>query len=97
MDQILIKPLITEKLTAAAEKNNSYGFMVAKGANKVEIKKAVEKEYNVKVNEVRTINVDGKKKNRYTKTGFVTGRTNGYKKAIVQLVDGDTIDFYDNI
>jgi large subunit ribosomal protein L23 len=97
MNQILIKPLITEKLTAAAEKTNSYGFVVAKGANKVEIKKAVEAVYSVKVLEVRTLNVDGKKRSRYTKTGVVTGRTNGYKKAIVQLIEGDTIDFYDNI
>ncbi len=97
MNEILIRPLITEKLTAAAEKNNSYGFVVAKGANKVEIKKAVEANYNVQVAEVRTLNVDGKKRSRYTKTGVVTGRTNGYKKAIVQLIEGDAIDFYDNI
>jgi large subunit ribosomal protein L23 len=97
MNQILIKPLITEKLTIATERTNSYGFMVAKGANKVEIKKAVEAAYNVKVHEVRTLNVDGKKRSRYTKTGVTTGRTNGYKKAIVQLVEGDAIDFYENI
>jgi large subunit ribosomal protein L23 len=97
MNQILIKPLITEKMTAATEKTNSYGFVVAKSANKVEIKKAVESAYGVKVVEVRTVNVDGKKRSRYTKTGAVTGRTNSYKKAIVQLVDGDAIDFYDNI
>lgn len=97
MKQILIKPLITEKLTASAEKLNSYGFVVNGDANKVEIKKAVESAYNVKVEGVRTLNVDGKKRSRYTKTGVVTGRTNGYKKAIVKLVEGDAIDFYDNI
>lgn len=97
MNQILIKPLITEKLTASAEKTNSYGFVVAKGANKVEIKKAVEATYNVKVREVRTLNVDGKARSRFSKTGVVSGRTNGYKKAIVQLVEGDAIDFYENI
>ena len=97
MSNVLIKPLITEKLTADAEKYNRYGFVVAKGANKVEIKKAVEAAYSVKVEKIRTINVDGKSRSRYTKTGMVTGRTNSYKKAIVQLAEGDMIDFYDNI
>lgn len=97
MSNVLIKPLITEKLTADSEKYNRYGFVVAKGANKVEIKKAVEASYGVKVEQVRTLNVDGKTRSRYTKTGLVTGRTNGYKKAIVQLAEGDVIDFYDNI
>lgn len=97
MKTILIKPLITEKLTADAEKYNRYGFVVASDSNKVEIKKAVEKNYNVKVTGVRTINVDGKARSRYTKTGMINGRTNSYKKAIVQLAEGDTIDFYDNI
>ncbi len=97
MSNVLIKPLITEKLTADSEKYNRYGFVVAKGANKVEIKKAVEASYGVKVEQVRTLNVDGKTRSRYTKTGLVTGRTNGYKKAIVQLAEGEVIDFYDNI
>ncbi|MFT4778029.1 MAG: large subunit ribosomal protein L23 [Flavobacteriales bacterium] len=97
MSNVLIKPLITEKLTADSEKYNRYGFVVAKGSNKVEIKKAVEASYGVKVEQVRTLNVDGKTRSRYTKTGLVTGRTNGYKKAIVQLAEGDVIDFYDNI
>lgn len=97
MKTVLIKPLITEKLTADAEKYNRYGFVVAGDSNKVEIKKAVEKNYGVKVTKVRTINVDGKARSRYTKTGMVNGRTNGFKKAIVQLAEGDMIDFYDNI
>lgn len=97
MKDILTKPLITEKLTADAEKYNRYGFEVASGTNKVEIKKAVESAYGVKVTKVRTINVDGKKRSRYTKTGVVSGRTYGFKKAIVQLAEGDMIDFYDNI
>lgn len=97
MSNVLIKPLITEKLTADSEKYNRYGFVVAKGANKVEVKKAVEATYGVKVEQVRTLNVDGKTRSRYTKTGLVTGRTNGYKKAIVQLAEGEVIDFYDNI
>jgi len=97
MQQILVKPLITEKMTADTEKNNSYGFVVSDGANKVEIKKAVEKEYGVTVTSVRTLRVDGKRRQRYTKTGIIIGRTVGYKKAIVSLAEGEMIDFYENI
>lgn len=97
MSQILVKPLITEKMTADTEKNNAYGFVVSDGANKVEIKKAVEKEYGVTVTSVRTLRVDGKRRQRYTKTGIIKGRTVGYKKAIVSLAEGEMIDFYENI
>ena len=97
MSQILVKPLITEKMTADTEKNNAYGFVVADGANKGEIKKAVEKEYGVTVTSVRTLRVDGKRRQRYTKTGIIKGRTVGYKKAIVSLAEGEMIDFYENI
>lgn len=97
MSQILVKPLITEKMTADTEKNNAYGFVVADGANKVEIKRAVEKEYGVTVTSVRTLRVDGKRRQRYTKTGIIKGRTVGYKKAIVSLAEGEMIDFYENI
>jgi large subunit ribosomal protein L23 len=97
MQQILVKPLITEKMTADTERNNSYGFVVSDGANKVEIKKAVEKEYGVTVTSVRTLRVDGKRRQRYTKTGIIKGRTVGYKKAIVSLAEGEMIDFYENI
>jgi len=97
MSQILVKPLITEKMTADTEKNSAYGFVVADGANKVEIKKAVEKEYGVTVTSVRTLRVDGKSRQRYTKTGIIKGRTVGYKKAIVSLAEGEMIDFYENI
>ena len=97
MSQILVKPLITEKMTADTEKNNAFGFIVADGANKVEIKKAVEKEYGVTVTSVRTLRVDGKSRQRYTKTGIIKGRTVGYKKAIVSLAEGEMIDFYENI
>ena len=97
MSQILVKPLITEKMTTNTEKNNAYGFVVADGANKVEIKKAVEKEYGVTVTSVRTLRVDGKRRQRYTKTGIIKGRTVGYKKAIISLAEGEMIDFYENI
>ena len=94
---ILIKPIITEKATADAEINNRFGFLVNPKANKVEIKKAVEAAYEVSVVKVRTLNVRPDRKTRYTKTGIQTGKTNAYKKAIVQVAEGDTIDFYNNI
>ncbi|MBE16283.1 MAG: 50S ribosomal protein L23 [Cytophagaceae bacterium] len=94
---ILIKPVITEKATADSELNNRYTFEVDPRTNKVEIKKAVEAAYGVSVEKVRTMNVRPDRKSRYTKTGVVTGKTNAVKKAIVQLAEGDTIDFYNNI
>ncbi|MFT5863104.1 MAG: large subunit ribosomal protein L23 [Flavobacteriales bacterium] len=94
---ILIKPIITEKATADSELNNRFTFQVDPRTNKVEIKKAVEAAYGVSVEKVRTINVRPDRKSRYTKTGVVTGKTNAIKKAIVQLAEGDTIDFYNNI
>lgn len=97
MSRILIKPLITEKMTAISERLNQYGFVVDQKANKIEIKKAVEKEYSVSVLRVNTMNYDGKRKVRYTKTGVTAGRTASYKKAIVHLADGDVIDFYEHI
>jgi large subunit ribosomal protein L23 len=94
---ILIKPIITEKATTDAELNNKYGFVVDNKANKIEIKKAVEAAYGVSVTSVRTMNVRPDRRVRYTKTGIQTGKTNAYKKAIVQVADGDTIDFYSNL
>jgi large subunit ribosomal protein L23 len=94
---ILIKPIITEKATADAEVNNRYSFVVNKKANKVEIKKAVESAYGVSITAVRTMNVRPDRKTRNTKTGVQTGKTSAYKKAIVQVAEGDTIDFYANI
>ena len=94
---ILIKPVITEKATMDSEVNNRYTFEVNKTSNKVEIKKAVEAAYGVSVEKVRTINVRPNRKSRYTKSGVITGKTNAVKKAIVQVAEGDTIDFYNNI
>ena len=94
---ILIKPVITEKATNDSELNNRFTFVVDKKANKVEIKKAVEAAYGVSVEKVRTINVRPDRSTRYTKTGMITGKTNAYKKAVVQLSEGDTIDFYANM
>lgn len=95
---VLIRPLITEKMTAVSEKmNNRYGFIVDKRANKIEIKRAVNEMYNVTVEDVNTMYYAGKMKSRFTKTGFVSGRKNAFKKAIVTLSQGETIDFYSNI
>ena len=94
---IIIKPIITEKITAQAEKLNRYGFIVDKKADKLQIRKEVEDLYGVSVDSVNTIRYAGKRKSRYTKAGFVDGRTNAYKKAIVTLKEGQAIDFYSNI
>lgn len=94
---ILIKPIITEKASKAAEDRNVFTFQVNPKANKIEIRKAVEAAYGVSVEKVRTMNVRPDRKTRYTKTGVQTGKTNAYKKAIVQVAEGDTIDFYSNI
>ncbi|MBR4212568.1 MAG: 50S ribosomal protein L23 [Bacteroidales bacterium] len=94
---ILIKPIVTEKMTVQGDKLNRYGFIVDKDANKIEIKKAVEQMYGVSVQDVNTVNYHGKRKSRYTKAGMLTGRTNHYKKAFVTLAGDDKIDFYSNI
>ena len=94
---IINKPIVQEKMTAAGEKFNRYGFMVERTANKVEIKKAVEEMYNVQVLDVNTMVVAPKAKQRYTKTGLIRGEKQAYKKAVVTLHEGETIDFYSNI
>lgn len=94
---ILVKPIITEKMTAQAEKLNRYGFVVDKAANKLEIKDAVEKMYNVKVASVNTQQYIGKVKVRNTTKGMAIGRVNRHKKAIVTLKQGEVIDFYASI
>jgi large subunit ribosomal protein L23 len=93
---ILKRPLVTEKVSSLNEKGK-YGFIVNADANKVEIKLAVEKQYGVNVEKVNTMNVMGKFKTRYTKTGILSGRRPGYKKAIVTLAQGEVIDFYSNV
>ena len=94
---IIQKPIVTEKMTQLNEKLNRVGFVVDKKANKLEIKKAIEDFYDVKVVDVNTVSYAGKTKSRYTKAGFLKGRTNAFKKAIVTLAEGDNIDFYSNI
>jgi len=95
--KVIIKPIVTEKMTSLTDKLNRYGFKVNPDANKLQIKKAVEDMYNVTVTDVNTANYDGKKKSRYTKTGLISGKTAAFKKAVVTLKEGDTIDFYSNI
>lgn len=95
--EILKKPILTEKASALTEKLNRFSFKVDHKANKLEIKQAIEKMYGVNIQAINTIVVYGRLKSRNTKAGVVTGRTPKYKKAIVTLNDGETIDFYSNI
>lgn len=95
--EILLKPIVTEKMTDQSETLNRYGFIVHKKANKIQIRKAIEEMYGVTVDSVNTIRYAGKAKSRYTRSGLISGKTNSYKKAIVTLAEGDTIDFYSNI
>ena len=94
---IIIKPIVTEKMTGLSEKLNRYGFRVQKDANKIQIKQAVEAMYNVTVTDVNTSIVAPKKKSRYTKSGVISGQASAYKKAVVTVKDGEQIDFYSNI
>jgi large subunit ribosomal protein L23 len=94
---ILVKPIITEKATDDSELRNAFSFVVDRNANKIQIKEAVETAYGVTVEGVRTLNVIPKIKSRYTKTGMVTGKTSAYKKAIIKVAEGETIDLYSNL
>ena len=97
MSQIVIKPIITEKMTATTEDKNRYGFIVKNDANKIQIKEAVEKLYGVNVEKVWTMRYAGKTKSRFTKTGLISGKSGAYKKAMISIADGETIDLYSNI
>ncbi len=94
---VLIKPIITEKMTSDSELFNRYGFIVNPKANKLQIKDAVEGTYGVSVTKVRTMNYGPTRKTKYTKTGVQQGKTNAFKKAIVDVAEGDVIDFYSNL
>lgn len=93
----IIKPLVSEKANALTEKLNQFSFVVRPEANKLQIKAEIEALYNVNVVSVNTIKYVGKTKSRYTKAGLVRGRSNAFKKAIVTLKEGESIDFYSNI
>ncbi|HNX86101.1 MAG TPA: 50S ribosomal protein L23 [Bacteroidales bacterium] len=94
---VIIKPIITEKMTHLGEKLNRYGFLVDRRANKLQIVQAIKALYGVDVTSVNTMVFSGKNKTRFTKSGVISGRTNAYKKAIITLAKGETIDFYSNI
>jgi large subunit ribosomal protein L23 len=94
---ILIKPILTEKSNIQQEKLRTYAFKVARKANKLEIKRAIESFYGVTVTNVNTIMVVGKTKNRFTKAGFISGVKPSYKKALITVAEGETIDLYANI
>jgi len=94
---VLIKPIITEKMTSDSELYNRYGFVVDPKANKLQIKEAVETTYGVSVKKVRTMNYGPTRRTKYTKTGIQQGKTNAFKKAIVDVEEGEVIDFYSNL
>ncbi len=91
---VLVRPVITEKVNNQIEKDGRYTFVVDKKANKLEVKKAIEEFYGVKVNDVNTIVVPGKNKTRFTKAGYIQGVKSSYKKAVVTLAEGDSIDLF---
>ena len=94
---IIMKPIVTEKVTKESEVSNRFGFVVDKKANKVQIKKAVEAAYGVTVTAVNTMNERPDRTTKYTKSGLISGKTNAFKKAMVQVKEGETIDFYNKI
>jgi large subunit ribosomal protein L23 len=94
---IIIKPIITEKMTDMSEKRNRYGFVVDRRADKLQIRKAIEELYEVEVESVNTMIQRGKDASKYTKSGLIRGKKNSFKKAIVQLKGNHKIDFYSNI
>ena len=94
---ILFKPIFSVIATKISERLNEYTFFVNNKSNKIQIKKAVEDMYGVKVDKVCTINYGSERKRRYTKNGIQNGKSNSIKKAIVKVAEGDKIDFYDKL
>jgi large subunit ribosomal protein L23 len=94
---VLKKPIITEKMTAISDKLKQFGFVVDREATKTEIKSAIEKMYNVNVATISTMIQGGKAKSRMTRKGVSSGRKPAFKKAIVTLKEGQTIDFFENV
>ena len=97
LSEVLVKPILTEKANAQQDKLRRFAFKVARKANKLEIKKAIEEFYGVTVTDVNTAVIPGKNKTRYTKAGFVKGQKPAYKKAMVTVAEGETLDIYGNI
>jgi large subunit ribosomal protein L23 len=94
---VLIKPIISEKSEILSDDFGKYSFVVEKSANKIQVKNAVEEMFGVNVASVNTINVPSKAKSRNTKSGVLKGSVSGYKKAIVTLSEGESIDFFGEI
>jgi large subunit ribosomal protein L23 len=94
---VILKPVITEKMTDKGEKLNQYGFIVDNSANKLQIKDEVEDLYGVQVISVNTMNYSGKRKSRFTKSGVISGKSKAFKKAVVTVAEGEVIDFFSNI
>jgi len=94
---VIMKPIVTEKMTMISEKFNRFAFVVDRRADKIQIKKAIEELYGVEVERVNTLIQRGKDASRHTKSGLIKGKKNSFKKAVVQLKDGHTIDFFSNI
>lgn len=97
MHQILVKPLITEKMSNLSAEQGKYGFLVTPKANKIEIARAIEKKFNVHVVDVKTISHPGKTKTQFRRSGRFTGKTPSYKKAIVTLKKGETIELFEQV
>jgi large subunit ribosomal protein L23 len=97
MHQILISPLITEKMTNITADNGKYGFLVNPKANKIQIAKAIEEKFNVHVTAVKTINHSGKTKTQFRKSGRYTGKTAKFKKAIITLKEGEKIELFEAV
>ena len=97
LSEVLIKPILTEKANAQQEKLRRYAFKVNRRANKLEVKKAIEAFYGITVVDVNTVIVPSKARSRSTKAGLLVGRKPGYKKALVTVAEGETIDLYSNI
>lgn len=98
MENVIIKPVITEKASFDSEENGKFTFIVDKKANKIQIKNSVENQYGVNIVDVKTINYGGgKPKTKYTNKGIVYQRSKAYKKAVVTVKEGETIDLYSNL
>jgi large subunit ribosomal protein L23 len=97
LSEVLIKPILTEKANAQQDKLRRYAFKVSRKANKLEIKKAVQEFYGVTVVDVNTAVIPGKNKTRFTKAGYIQGQKPAYKKALITVAEGETIDLYSAI
>jgi large subunit ribosomal protein L23 len=94
-EQVLIRPILTEKMLKMQESHAKYAFAVDKNANKIEIKRAVETKFDVTVDDVKTVNIKGKSKQMNTRRGITRGKRADWKKAIITLREGDSIDFFE--